>query len=86
MTAVLSTVGILVFVLLVLAASSVRMVQQYERGVVLRFGRLLPEVRQPGLRAVEMDIRDVEEFHVTVPDRCRPAALGKASTGRYHAA
>jgi regulator of protease activity HflC (stomatin/prohibitin superfamily) len=26
------------------------MVQQYQRGVVLRFGRLLPEVRQPGLR------------------------------------
>jgi regulator of protease activity HflC (stomatin/prohibitin superfamily) len=25
-------------------------VQQYQRGVVLRFGRLLPEVRQPGLR------------------------------------
>jgi regulator of protease activity HflC (stomatin/prohibitin superfamily) len=27
-------------------------VQQYERGVVLRFGRLLPEVREPGLRAI----------------------------------
>ncbi|OZM77566.1 peptidase [Pseudonocardia sp. MH-G8] len=26
------------------------MVQQYQKGVVLRFGRLLPEVRQPGLQ------------------------------------
>ncbi|MHA6793808.1 slipin family protein [Pseudonocardia bannensis] len=33
-----------------LVATSVRMVQQYQRGVVLRFGRLLPQVRQPGLR------------------------------------
>ncbi len=30
-------------------ALSLRMVQQYQRGIVLRFGRLLPEIRQPGL-------------------------------------
>jgi uncharacterized membrane protein YqiK len=48
---VLSTVLIVVVALVVLLlASGVRMVQQYQRGVVLRFGRLLPEVRQPGLR------------------------------------
>lgn len=48
---VLSTVLFVVVALVVLLlASGVRMVQQYQRGVVLRFGRLLPEVRQPGLR------------------------------------
>jgi regulator of protease activity HflC (stomatin/prohibitin superfamily) len=48
---VLTTVLLVVVVLaLLLVAGSVRMVQQYQRGVVLRFGRLLPEVRQPGLR------------------------------------
>jgi hypothetical protein len=48
---VLTTVLIVIVVLIVLlAGSGVRMVQQYQRGVVLRFGRLLPEVRQPGLR------------------------------------
>jgi regulator of protease activity HflC (stomatin/prohibitin superfamily) len=47
----LSTVLLTLIVLIaLLVASSVRMVQQYQRGVVLRFGRLLPEVRQPGLR------------------------------------
>jgi regulator of protease activity HflC (stomatin/prohibitin superfamily) len=47
----LTTILIVVVVLvLLLLASSVRMVQQYQRGVVLRFGRLLPDVRQPGLR------------------------------------
>ncbi|MDQ1673706.1 MAG: hypothetical protein QOC98_2268 [Frankiaceae bacterium] len=52
MTAVVTTVLIIAFVLLLLVAASVRMVQQYERGVVLRFGRLLPDVRQPGLRLI----------------------------------
>lgn len=41
---------VLLALVLLLVAGSVRMVQQYQRGVVLRFGRLLPEVRQPGLR------------------------------------
>jgi regulator of protease activity HflC (stomatin/prohibitin superfamily) len=48
---VVTTVLIVVVALVVLLVSTgVRMVQQYQRGVVLRFGRLLPEVRQPGLR------------------------------------
>lgn len=47
----LTSILIIVIVLaLLLLATSVRMVQQYQRGVVLRFGRLLPQVRQPGLR------------------------------------
>src|SRR5680860_671247 len=37
---------------LVTAVASLRMVQQYQRGVVLRFGRLLPAVRAPGLRVI----------------------------------
>jgi regulator of protease activity HflC (stomatin/prohibitin superfamily) len=50
---VLTTVVITVVVLVaLLLAAGVRMVQQYQRGVVLRFGRLLPEIRQPGLRVM----------------------------------
>jgi regulator of protease activity HflC (stomatin/prohibitin superfamily) len=37
---------------LLLLGASVRMVQQYEQGVVLRFGRLLPGVRGPGLQMI----------------------------------
>jgi len=48
---VVTTILLVVVVLLVaLLASSVRMVQQYQRGVVLRFGRLLSHIREPGLR------------------------------------
>ncbi|CAA9447665.1 MAG: Putative stomatin/prohibitin-family membrane protease subunit aq_911 [uncultured Pseudonocardia sp.] len=37
---------------LVLLGSSVRVIAQYERGVVFRFGRLRPETRGPGLAVV----------------------------------
>jgi regulator of protease activity HflC (stomatin/prohibitin superfamily) len=43
---------VVVAVLLVLVGSTVKLVQQYQRGVVLRFGRLLPAVREPGLRLI----------------------------------
>jgi regulator of protease activity HflC (stomatin/prohibitin superfamily) len=39
-------------VLLALVFASLRMVQQYERGIVFRFGRVLENVRQPGLRVI----------------------------------
>ncbi|QDQ15541.1 slipin family protein [Streptomyces spectabilis] len=37
---------------LVLLALSLHNVQQYEKGVVFRFGRLLPDIRGPGLRVI----------------------------------
>ena len=43
---VLLVVGV---VALIVAGASIKMVQQYQRGVVLRFGKLLPRVREPGL-------------------------------------
>lgn len=52
MAAVVVIAVIIVIAVLVLLSSGIRMVQQYERGVVLRFGRLLPAVRQPGLRLI----------------------------------
>jgi regulator of protease activity HflC (stomatin/prohibitin superfamily) len=50
MDALLMVLAAVVVLALVVLGASVRQVQQYQRGVVLRFGRLLPEVRQPGLR------------------------------------
>ena len=46
MLGVLAVVGLAGAVLL---AGSVRVIKQYERGVVYRFGRVLPVVRPPGL-------------------------------------
>jgi regulator of protease activity HflC (stomatin/prohibitin superfamily) len=42
----------IVLVILVLLGTGVRLVQQYEQGIVLRFGRLQPHIRQPGLQLI----------------------------------
>ena len=40
---------ILVIAGLIAAGRSIRVVQQYEKGIIYRFGKVLPEVRGPGL-------------------------------------
>ncbi len=49
---VVGIVGAVVFVGLVLLAAGLRQVQQYQRGVVFRLGKLRSEIRQPGLSAI----------------------------------
>ncbi len=44
--------GIILLVALLLLSASVRLVQQYQRGVVLRFGKLRPGLREPGLQFI----------------------------------
>src|SRR4051812_22988452 len=39
------------------ASSSLRVIKQYERGLVFRFGRVRPEIREPGL-AMIMPVAD----------------------------
>ncbi|EWM10187.1 slipin family protein [Kutzneria sp. 744] len=48
----LTIVFAVVLVLLILLGASMRLVQQYQQGIVFRFGRLLPGVREPGLRFI----------------------------------
>jgi regulator of protease activity HflC (stomatin/prohibitin superfamily) len=52
MNVLVVAVVLLALIALTLLGAGVRMVQQYERGIVLRFGRLLPRVRTPGLQAI----------------------------------
>lgn len=52
MTTFIVLIVILGILVLIGLAASPRNVQQYERGIVLRFGRLLPVIRQPGLRMI----------------------------------
>ena len=48
----LQAIAAIAVVACLLALSGFRLVQQYQKGVVLRFGRLLPVVREPGLRFI----------------------------------
>ncbi len=42
----------IVAVVLVIVANGVRIINQYERGVVLRLGKVRPDVKQPGFRII----------------------------------
>ena len=52
MSPLLITLAVVAFLVLTVVGAGVQLVQQYQRGVVLRFGRLLPVVREPGLRVI----------------------------------
>ena len=43
---------LLVIAGLTVAGRSIKVVQQYEKGIIYRFGRVLPEVRGPGLHII----------------------------------
>jgi regulator of protease activity HflC (stomatin/prohibitin superfamily) len=49
MTTVGTVLVLVVLFVILYAALAIRVVQQYERGVVFRFGRVMDHVRQPGL-------------------------------------
>lgn len=51
---------VLAIIIIILIATGVRLVNQYERGVVFRLGRLRPNVKQPGLRLI---IPIVDQMH-----------------------
>ena len=70
MDVVLAVLAILALVVVVLAGASVRVVTQFERGVVLRFGRLHGEPRGPGLNLIRPAVDRLHKVYkqvVTLP-------------------
>jgi regulator of protease activity HflC (stomatin/prohibitin superfamily) len=43
---------ILLIIIVIIIANGIRIVNQYERGVVFRLGKVRPEIKQPGLRLI----------------------------------
>jgi regulator of protease activity HflC (stomatin/prohibitin superfamily) len=72
MDAALIIIGILVFLLVLFLFSAIKVAREYERGIVFRLGRLLPNPKGPGLfilipvidRMVKVDLRTIT---LTVP-------------------
>ena len=52
MAALVVVLVIVVIAGLIAAGRAVRVVQQYEKGIIFRFGKVLPEVRGPGLAVI----------------------------------
>jgi len=50
--AIVAVIVVLVILGIVAAARSFKVVQQYEKGIIYRFGQVLPEIRGPGLHVI----------------------------------
>src|SRR5438270_8227249 len=67
MTAALVVLLVVVFIVVLFAFSAIKVAREYERGIVFRLGRLLPEPKGPGLfilipivdRMVKVDLRTI---------------------------
>src|SRR5213080_387837 len=67
MTALIVVIVLIVFLLVLYIVAAVRVVREYERGIVFRLGRLLAEPKGPGLfflipivdRMVKVDLRTI---------------------------
>ena len=62
--------GTILFILLIIVANGVRIINQYERGVVFRLGRVQKNIKEPGLRLIIPGIdqmRKVSMQIVTLP-------------------
>ena len=67
MTAAIVSVVVVVVLALLLLASSIKIAREYERGIVFRLGRLLPEPKGPGLfiripvvdQVIKVDLRTI---------------------------
>ena len=67
MAAALVILAVVVFLLLLFLISAIKVAREYERGIVFRLGRLLPEPKGPGLfllipiidRMVKVDLRTI---------------------------
>lgn len=45
-------VGVIIFIAFIIIVNGIRIINQYERGVVFRLGKVRPEVKEPGLRLI----------------------------------
>jgi regulator of protease activity HflC (stomatin/prohibitin superfamily) len=70
-------VGVLLFFLLVFTAMSLKVIQQYEKGIVFRLGRIqLGGVREPGLTAIVPFLDRLQKVNMQVVTMGVPAQEG----------
>jgi regulator of protease activity HflC (stomatin/prohibitin superfamily) len=61
---------------LIAAARSFRVVQQYEKGIIYRFGRVLPEIRGPGLALIRPVGDRMQKVNMQIVAMAVPAQEG----------
>ncbi len=76
MGVVVAVIVILVLLGLITAARSLKVVQQYEQGIIYRFGRVLPEIRGPGLTIIRPVGDRMQKVNMQIVAMAVPAQEG----------
>jgi regulator of protease activity HflC (stomatin/prohibitin superfamily) len=74
--AVFAVIVILVILGLIAAGRSFKVVQQYEKGIIYRFGRVLPEIRGPGLTIIRPVGDRMQKVNMQIVAMAVPAQEG----------
>src|SRR5476651_1839984 len=62
----MAVLWILVVILIIVVITGVRIINQYERGVVLRLGKVRPEVKEPGLRLIILIVDQLKKISIRI--------------------
>jgi regulator of protease activity HflC (stomatin/prohibitin superfamily) len=76
MSAVIAVIVVLVLLGIIAAARSIKVVQQYEKGIIYRFGRVLPEIRGPGLHYISPVGDRMQKVNMQIVAMAVPAQEG----------
>jgi regulator of protease activity HflC (stomatin/prohibitin superfamily) len=77
MVAVIVVIVLVVVILgLVAAARSIRIVQQFEKGIIYRFGRVLPEIKGPGVHLMNPVSDRMQKVNMQIVAMAVPAQEG----------
>src|SRR6201747_2215781 len=62
----MAVLWILVVILIIVVITGVRIINQYERGVVLRLGKVRPSVKEPGLRLIIPIVDQLKKISIRI--------------------
>jgi regulator of protease activity HflC (stomatin/prohibitin superfamily) len=74
--AVVAVIVIVVILGIIAASRSIRVVQQYEKGIIYRFGRVMPEIRGPGLAIIRPIGDRMQKVNMQIVAMAVPAQEG----------
>jgi regulator of protease activity HflC (stomatin/prohibitin superfamily) len=74
--AVIAVIVILAVLGIIAAARSIKIVQQYEKGIIYRFGRVSPEIRGPGLTIIRPIGDRMQKVNMQIVAMAVPAQEG----------
>jgi regulator of protease activity HflC (stomatin/prohibitin superfamily) len=76
MGAVVAVIVIVVLLAIIAAARSFKVVQQYEKGIIYRFGRVIPEIQGPGLTLIRPIGDRMQKVNMQIVAMAVPAQEG----------